>query len=222
MQISFTAFFKWPTLVKIVRILASASLFPAYTVSLPQYFFLLHSKKIFFLNKHFSSVLLSCEECLRSRWVSVTSCTHWIAQSYRRQNKWGPQSTNSWAQVRTASTHVRPHSALSQLYHLKTCCSTPVCCCCCGVVVSSRVIFQLFFCLSTCLHLSLVAWPMTCSFVSSPDKGGAVLSAVVDYYLESSSSQAILLLSSIRETHHKVSVLSPSFTLALNPFFFFF
>lgn len=63
---------------------------------------------------------------------------------------------------------------------------------------------------------------MTCSFVSSPDKGGAVLSAVVDYYLESSSSQAILLLSSIRETHHKVSVLSPSFTLALNPFFFFF
>ncbi|XP_008334649.1 TSC complex subunit 1a isoform X4 [Cynoglossus semilaevis] len=37
----------------------------------------------------------------------------------------------------------------------------------------------------------------------SSDKGGAVLSAVVDYYLESSSSQAILLLSSIRETHHK-------------------
>uniref|UniRef100_A0A3P8WKP5 TSC complex subunit 1a n=1 Tax=Cynoglossus semilaevis TaxID=244447 RepID=A0A3P8WKP5_CYNSE len=37
----------------------------------------------------------------------------------------------------------------------------------------------------------------------SSDKGGAVLSAVVDYYLESSSSQAVLLLSSIRETHHK-------------------
>lgn len=92
----------------------------------------------------------------------MTSCTHWIAQSYRRQNKWGPQSTNSWAQVRTASMHVRPHSALSQLYHLKTCCSTPVCCCCCGVVVSSRVIFQLFFFsphVSTCL-LSPDLWPV--------------------------------------------------------------
>ncbi|XP_004072946.1 hamartin isoform X1 [Oryzias latipes] len=37
----------------------------------------------------------------------------------------------------------------------------------------------------------------------STDKGGAVLSCLVDYYLDSSSSQAVLLLSSIREPHHK-------------------
>ncbi|XP_024115925.1 hamartin isoform X2 [Oryzias melastigma] len=37
----------------------------------------------------------------------------------------------------------------------------------------------------------------------STDKGGAVLSCLVEYYLDSSSSQAVLLLSSIREPHHK-------------------
>uniref|UniRef100_A0A3Q0RBQ5 TSC complex subunit 1a n=1 Tax=Amphilophus citrinellus TaxID=61819 RepID=A0A3Q0RBQ5_AMPCI len=36
------------------------------------------------------------------------------------------------------------------------------------------------------------------------DKGGAVLSSLVDFYLDSSSSQAALLLSAIREPHHKV------------------
>ncbi|XP_071328477.1 TSC complex subunit 1a isoform X2 [Trachinotus anak] len=35
------------------------------------------------------------------------------------------------------------------------------------------------------------------------DRGGAVLSSLVEYYLDSSSSQALLLLSSIREPHHK-------------------
>ncbi|XP_028269866.1 hamartin-like isoform X2 [Parambassis ranga] len=35
------------------------------------------------------------------------------------------------------------------------------------------------------------------------DRGGAVLSLLVEYYLDSSSSQAVLLLSSIREPHHK-------------------
>ncbi|XP_041793617.1 LOW QUALITY PROTEIN: TSC complex subunit 1a [Chelmon rostratus] len=35
------------------------------------------------------------------------------------------------------------------------------------------------------------------------DRGGAVLSSLVEYYLDSSSSQAVLLLSSIREPHHK-------------------
>ncbi|CAJ1069561.1 TSC complex subunit 1a [Xyrichtys novacula] len=35
------------------------------------------------------------------------------------------------------------------------------------------------------------------------DKGGTVLSSLVEYYLDSSSSQAVLLLSSIREPHHK-------------------
>ncbi|XP_034547558.1 TSC complex subunit 1a [Notolabrus celidotus] len=37
----------------------------------------------------------------------------------------------------------------------------------------------------------------------STDKGGAVLSSLVEYYLDSSSSQAVVLLSSIREPHHK-------------------
>ncbi|XP_047448252.1 TSC complex subunit 1a isoform X2 [Mugil cephalus] len=37
----------------------------------------------------------------------------------------------------------------------------------------------------------------------SSDRGGAVLSSLVDYYLDSSSSQALLLLSSIREPQHK-------------------
>ncbi|XP_069001422.1 TSC complex subunit 1a isoform X1 [Embiotoca jacksoni] len=37
----------------------------------------------------------------------------------------------------------------------------------------------------------------------STDKGGAVLSSLVDHYLDSSSSQVVLLLSSIREPHHK-------------------
>ncbi|XP_037536720.1 TSC complex subunit 1a [Nematolebias whitei] len=37
----------------------------------------------------------------------------------------------------------------------------------------------------------------------STDRGGAVLSSLVEYYLDSSSSQAALLLSSIREPHHK-------------------
>ncbi|XP_074526805.1 TSC complex subunit 1a [Halichoeres trimaculatus] len=37
----------------------------------------------------------------------------------------------------------------------------------------------------------------------STDKGGAVLSSLVEHYLDSSSSQAVLLLSSIREPHHK-------------------
>ncbi|XP_068616877.1 TSC complex subunit 1a isoform X2 [Brachionichthys hirsutus] len=37
----------------------------------------------------------------------------------------------------------------------------------------------------------------------STDRGGAVLSLLVDYYLDSSSSQVALLLSSIREPHHK-------------------
>ncbi|XP_040010587.1 TSC complex subunit 1a isoform X2 [Xiphias gladius] len=37
----------------------------------------------------------------------------------------------------------------------------------------------------------------------STDRGGAVLSSLVEYYLDSSSSQAVLLLSSIREPHHK-------------------
>ncbi|XP_030272748.1 hamartin-like isoform X2 [Sparus aurata] len=35
------------------------------------------------------------------------------------------------------------------------------------------------------------------------DRGGAVLSSLVEYYLDSSSPQAVLLLSSIREPHHK-------------------
>ncbi|XP_076003642.1 TSC complex subunit 1a isoform X2 [Genypterus blacodes] len=37
----------------------------------------------------------------------------------------------------------------------------------------------------------------------STDRGGAVLSSLVDYYLDSSSSQAVVLLSSVRESHHK-------------------
>ncbi|XP_041854949.1 TSC complex subunit 1a isoform X2 [Melanotaenia boesemani] len=37
----------------------------------------------------------------------------------------------------------------------------------------------------------------------STDRGGIVLSSLVDHYLDSSSSQAVLLLSSIREPHHK-------------------
>ncbi|XP_018548927.1 TSC complex subunit 1a isoform X2 [Lates calcarifer] len=37
----------------------------------------------------------------------------------------------------------------------------------------------------------------------STDRGGAVLSSLVEYYLDSSSSQVVLLLSSIREPHHK-------------------
>ncbi|XP_045890723.1 TSC complex subunit 1a isoform X1 [Micropterus dolomieu] len=37
----------------------------------------------------------------------------------------------------------------------------------------------------------------------STDRGGAVLSSLVEYYLDSSSSQAVLLLSSVREAHHK-------------------
>nr|XP_054586306.1 TSC complex subunit 1a isoform X1 [Nothobranchius furzeri] len=36
------------------------------------------------------------------------------------------------------------------------------------------------------------------------DRGGAVLLSLVEYYLDSFSSQAVLLLSSIREPHHKV------------------
>uniref|UniRef100_A0A667YHF5 TSC complex subunit 1a n=1 Tax=Myripristis murdjan TaxID=586833 RepID=A0A667YHF5_9TELE len=35
------------------------------------------------------------------------------------------------------------------------------------------------------------------------DRGGAVLSSLVEHYLDSSSSQAALILSSIREPHHK-------------------
>ncbi|XP_054895691.1 LOW QUALITY PROTEIN: TSC complex subunit 1a [Poeciliopsis prolifica] len=38
----------------------------------------------------------------------------------------------------------------------------------------------------------------------STDRGGAVLSSIVERYLDSSSSQVLLLLSSIREPHHKV------------------
>ncbi|CAF94981.1 unnamed protein product, partial [Tetraodon nigroviridis] len=38
----------------------------------------------------------------------------------------------------------------------------------------------------------------------STDRGGAVVSSLVEYYLDSSSSQAVALLSSIREPHHKV------------------
>ncbi|XP_035021119.1 TSC complex subunit 1a isoform X1 [Hippoglossus stenolepis] len=38
----------------------------------------------------------------------------------------------------------------------------------------------------------------------SSDRGGAVLSSLVEYYLDSSSSQAVLLLSTIREPHHKL------------------
>ncbi|XP_031735139.1 hamartin-like isoform X2 [Anarrhichthys ocellatus] len=37
----------------------------------------------------------------------------------------------------------------------------------------------------------------------STDRGGAVLCSLVEYYLDSSSSQVVLLLSSIREPHHK-------------------
>ncbi|CAF88438.1 unnamed protein product, partial [Tetraodon nigroviridis] len=37
----------------------------------------------------------------------------------------------------------------------------------------------------------------------STDRGGAVVSSLVEYYLDSSSSQAVALLSSIREPHHK-------------------
>ncbi|XP_063753626.1 TSC complex subunit 1a isoform X3 [Eleginops maclovinus] len=37
----------------------------------------------------------------------------------------------------------------------------------------------------------------------SSDRGGAVLSSLVEFYLDSSSSQVLLLLSSIREHHHK-------------------
>ncbi|XP_013878251.1 TSC complex subunit 1a isoform X2 [Austrofundulus limnaeus] len=36
------------------------------------------------------------------------------------------------------------------------------------------------------------------------DRGGAVLSSLLEYYLDSSSSQAALLLASIREPHHKL------------------
>uniref|UniRef100_A0A3Q2DTY0 TSC complex subunit 1a n=1 Tax=Cyprinodon variegatus TaxID=28743 RepID=A0A3Q2DTY0_CYPVA len=36
------------------------------------------------------------------------------------------------------------------------------------------------------------------------DRGGSMLSSLVEHYLDSSSSQAALLLSSIREPHHKV------------------
>ncbi|XP_062418648.1 hamartin-like isoform X2 [Pungitius pungitius] len=35
------------------------------------------------------------------------------------------------------------------------------------------------------------------------DRGGAVVSSLVEYYVDSSSSQVVLLLSSIREPHHK-------------------
>ncbi|KAF0022511.1 hypothetical protein F2P81_025137 [Scophthalmus maximus] len=35
------------------------------------------------------------------------------------------------------------------------------------------------------------------------DRGGAVLLSLVEYYLVSSSSQAVVLLSSVRESHHK-------------------
>ncbi|XP_060927271.1 TSC complex subunit 1a isoform X2 [Limanda limanda] len=38
----------------------------------------------------------------------------------------------------------------------------------------------------------------------SSDRGGAVLSSLVEHYLDSSSSQAVLLLSTIREAHHKL------------------
>ncbi|KAM6944501.1 TSC complex subunit 1a isoform 2-T2 [Lycodopsis pacificus] len=38
----------------------------------------------------------------------------------------------------------------------------------------------------------------------STDRGGAVLCSLVEYYLDSSSSQVVLLLSSIREPHHKL------------------
>ncbi|MED6240347.1 hypothetical protein ATANTOWER_019693, partial [Ataeniobius toweri] len=38
----------------------------------------------------------------------------------------------------------------------------------------------------------------------STDRGGAVLSSLVEHYLDYSSSQVVLLLSSIREPHHKV------------------
>ncbi|XP_062272844.1 TSC complex subunit 1a isoform X2 [Scomber scombrus] len=37
----------------------------------------------------------------------------------------------------------------------------------------------------------------------SSDRGGAVLCSLVDYYLDCSSPQALLLLSSVREAHHK-------------------
>ncbi|XP_047184858.1 TSC complex subunit 1a isoform X2 [Scophthalmus maximus] len=37
----------------------------------------------------------------------------------------------------------------------------------------------------------------------SSDRGGAVLLSLVEYYLVSSSSQAVVLLSSVRESHHK-------------------
>ncbi|KAI9541745.1 hypothetical protein NQZ68_027109 [Dissostichus eleginoides] len=37
----------------------------------------------------------------------------------------------------------------------------------------------------------------------SSDRGGAVLSSLVEFYLDSSSPQVLLLLSSIREHHHK-------------------
>ncbi|XP_029685962.1 TSC complex subunit 1a isoform X2 [Takifugu rubripes] len=38
----------------------------------------------------------------------------------------------------------------------------------------------------------------------STDRGGAVVSSLVEHYLDSSSSQAVVLLSSIREPHHKI------------------
>ncbi|XP_026199200.1 TSC complex subunit 1a isoform X2 [Anabas testudineus] len=38
----------------------------------------------------------------------------------------------------------------------------------------------------------------------STDRGGAVLSSLVEYYLDSWSSQVVLVLSSIREPHHKL------------------
>ncbi|KAM7415494.1 hypothetical protein PAMA_017820 [Pampus argenteus] len=37
----------------------------------------------------------------------------------------------------------------------------------------------------------------------SSDRGGAVLCSLVEYYLDCSSSQALLLISSVREAHHK-------------------
>uniref|UniRef100_A0A8C2WNE6 Uncharacterized protein n=1 Tax=Cyclopterus lumpus TaxID=8103 RepID=A0A8C2WNE6_CYCLU len=51
--------------------------------------------------------------------------------------------------------------------------------------------------------LSMINTMMVDVQSAPPDRGGAVLSSLVDYYLDSSSSQVVLLLSSIREPHHK-------------------
>uniref|UniRef100_A0A672HUY7 TSC complex subunit 1b n=1 Tax=Salarias fasciatus TaxID=181472 RepID=A0A672HUY7_SALFA len=56
-------------------------------------------------------------------------------------------------------------------------------------------------CLCLCLYLCLcMCTDLQCVL---PDRGGSVLQSLVEHYLDTSSHQAVLLLSSIRERHHK-------------------